>query len=179
MIIGLTGQNASGKDTVADILKEKGFIYLSLSDVIRDELKADGKDLTRENLINKGSELRKTKGLDYLAEQCAKKIEPNKDYIIVSIRNPAEVKRLKEISGFIFVNIEADARLRFDRMKERGRDGDATTFERFIEHEQMEEKSEDPARQQMNQTIRLAELTIENNGSFDELKSKVEKLVGT
>ena len=42
MIIGLTGENCAGKGTVADYLKKKGFYYLSLSDVIREELKADG-----------------------------------------------------------------------------------------------------------------------------------------
>ena len=39
MIIGITGSYASGKDTVASILQEKGFIHYSLSDILREELK--------------------------------------------------------------------------------------------------------------------------------------------
>ena len=37
-IIGLTGRNAAGKGTVADLLKKRDFIYHSLSDTLREEL---------------------------------------------------------------------------------------------------------------------------------------------
>jgi len=37
VVIGLVGRNASGKGQVAEYLKSKGFIYYSLSDVIRNE----------------------------------------------------------------------------------------------------------------------------------------------
>jgi dephospho-CoA kinase len=59
MIIGITGPNASGKDTVADILEEKGFIHYSLSDILREELKKSNKEEIRKNLIKIGNELRK------------------------------------------------------------------------------------------------------------------------
>jgi len=38
MIIGLTGKNASGKGEIARFLQERGFTFMSLSDVLRDEL---------------------------------------------------------------------------------------------------------------------------------------------
>ena len=40
IVFGLTGKNASGKGTVAEILKKKNFTYHSLSDSLRDELKS-------------------------------------------------------------------------------------------------------------------------------------------
>jgi len=58
MIIGLTGTMASGKDAVADILKKKGFICLSLSDEVREEAKNRQIELTRENLQILGDEKR-------------------------------------------------------------------------------------------------------------------------
>ncbi len=39
-IIGLTGRNAAGKGTIADLLKKRKFIYHSLSDTLREELKS-------------------------------------------------------------------------------------------------------------------------------------------
>ena len=41
-IIGLTGRNAAGKGTVANLLKERTFEYHSLSNTLRDELKIRG-----------------------------------------------------------------------------------------------------------------------------------------
>ena len=66
MIIGLTGKNASGKGEVANYLKTKGFVYYSLSDVLREEATKRGLEHTRDNLINLGNELRKKYGANYL-----------------------------------------------------------------------------------------------------------------
>ena len=55
IVLGLTGKNASGKGTVAEVLKEHGFVYHSLSDSLRDELNLLGKKETRENLIEIGN----------------------------------------------------------------------------------------------------------------------------
>ena len=58
MIIGLTGKNGSGKGTVAEILKSRGFQYYSLSDSLRDELNRQKKNINRETLIETGNRLR-------------------------------------------------------------------------------------------------------------------------
>jgi dephospho-CoA kinase len=42
IIIGLTGRNAAGKTTAGETLGTRGFSYLSLSDVIREEAKQRG-----------------------------------------------------------------------------------------------------------------------------------------
>ena len=42
MIIGLTGTKASGKGIIADILKEGGFVYYSLSDIVGEEAARKG-----------------------------------------------------------------------------------------------------------------------------------------
>ncbi|MCJ7582348.1 MAG: AAA family ATPase, partial [Candidatus Aminicenantes bacterium] len=57
-IIGLTGTNGSGKGAAAEYFISKGYAFFSLSDVIREELKKDGCEPTRDNLIRKGNELR-------------------------------------------------------------------------------------------------------------------------
>ena len=62
IVFGLTGKNASGKGTVAKILKQNKFTYHSLSDSLRDELNLLGKEETRENLIEIGNKLRKEGG---------------------------------------------------------------------------------------------------------------------
>ena len=50
-IIGLTGRNAAGKGTIADLLKKRKFIYHSLSDTLREELSHKSMEESRDNLI--------------------------------------------------------------------------------------------------------------------------------
>ena len=66
VIIGTAGLNASGKGEVGNYLESKGFIFLSLSDAIREELTKEGKDHSRQNMIDKGNELRQKYGAGIL-----------------------------------------------------------------------------------------------------------------
>jgi len=52
--IGLTGTNGSGKGAAAEYFIQKGYVYFSLSDVIREELRKNGIEPTRDNLIRMG-----------------------------------------------------------------------------------------------------------------------------
>src|SRR3989338_1290539 len=107
MIIGLTGANASGKGEAAGYLKSKGFEYYSLSDILREEAKARGIELSRENLIKLGNELRTKNRPSILADLVIKNIKAKGNYVIDSIRNPFEVKALRKLSGFILIGIDA------------------------------------------------------------------------
>jgi len=51
IIIGITGTNASGKDTAADFFKAQGFNIFSLSDILREEARRRDLAISRENLI--------------------------------------------------------------------------------------------------------------------------------
>ena len=48
MIIGVSGRNGAGKGAVVEFLGERSFYVFSLSDVVRDELKRQGVEETRE-----------------------------------------------------------------------------------------------------------------------------------
>src|SRR5262245_49642092 len=124
MIIGLTGKNAAGKGEVAAFLKDKSFYYYSLSDAIRDELDQRKIPITRDSLIATGNELREKHGADVLARRTLEKIDPNRNYIVDSIRNPAEVETLRKSGRFVLLNVDAPADVRFDRIKARKREND-------------------------------------------------------
>src|SRR4051812_48411507 len=95
MIIGLTGKNASGKGEVSAYLKQRGFTYHSLSDVLRDELRRRRKSITRNNLIFLGNNLRVEFGPSVLADKILKRIEDDHHCVIDSFRNPEEVKAFR------------------------------------------------------------------------------------
>ena len=174
MIIGLTGPNAAGKGEVAAWLVARGFTYHSLSDVLRDELTRRRLDPTRENLIAVGNELRAASGPGVLAAMIATKLT-GRD-AVDSIRNPAEVLVLRQQKGFRLVGVTAPLPLRFERAQARGRPGDGFSLAVFAAKE-ARENSPDPSRQQLAATFKMADHTLDNDGSLEDLHQKVERLL--
>lgn len=174
IIIGLTGRNAGGKTTAGQTLVTKGFYYVSLSDVIRNEAKKRGLSDVRENLIALGNELRERHGTGALAELTVAGMEPDKNYVVDSVRHPSEVAALKKAGSFSLFHIFAPLEARFERSLARARDGDARTLQEFIAQEQREFASSNAAAQQLLQTESLATRTIENSGTLDEFKTKLD-----
>jgi len=166
LVIGLTGENCAGKTTAVDYLTKKSFYPLSLSDVIREELQAEGKALTRENLINKGNDLRENFGPAILAVRIKEKMSSDKNYVIDSIRNPAEAEELKRLDGFYLIYITADPETRFERLKNRGREEDPKTFEAFQEIEKLEMENAEKTKQNLKKTFEMASSTIVNDGDL-------------
>ena len=177
LVIGLTGKNAAGKGTVADILSQNNFAYHSLSDSLRDELKRLGKDETRENLIEIGNSLRKEGGPGVLADKMISKLELDSNHIVDSIRNPFEVNSLRQklsSNTFILISVDADARLRYDRLCSRRRIGDSDSWESFVNQEKQEENNDDPNKQQLSKTMNMADYNIDNSGSLEDLEKQVK-----
>jgi len=175
LIIGLVGQNCSGKDTVADYLvSKKGFLRYSLSDYLRNELKRRGMEVTRDNLIALGNELRKTKSPGILGEKAAERIMPDKNWVVVSIRNPAEAEELRKLPGFALVSLEAPVEKRFERMRKRNREQDPKTLEEFIALEKQENAG--GTKQSIGETMNMADYTIDASGTVSEELAEVDKL---
>ncbi|MBI3277772.1 MAG: AAA family ATPase [Chlamydiae bacterium] len=173
MIIGLTGKNGSGKGIVAEFLKQRGFIYTSLSDVIREELKKRSIEISRESLIRQGNELRSLGGPSVLADKILLQLDPDKNYIVDSIRNPEEAKALKKRKDFLLLYIDAPLELRFERIKSRGRENDPQTLAEFTRLENIERSSSNPHHQQLDETQALADTTLINNDSLEKFHVQV------
>lgn len=177
MVIGLTGKNAAGKGEVAAFLKDKSFYYYSLSDVIREELESKGIPITRDTLIITGNDLRQRFGADVLARLTIKKMDPNRNYVVDSIRNPAEVNALRGTERFVLLNIEAPAAIRFDRIRKRNRENDPKTFDDFQDIEEAERKSAAGHQQSIEDCQALADYTLINDGTIEELQRKAAEVV--
>ncbi|MFH1854220.1 MAG: AAA family ATPase [Candidatus Omnitrophota bacterium] len=174
MVIGLTGANASGKGEVAQYLRSRDFIYHSLSDILREESKKMGIEPQRENLIRLGNQLRKQEGPAVLALRIIEKLSENKNHIVDSIRNPAEVEALRGVKGFLLFGIDAPVEVRFRRGLKRSRPGDALTLEDFIKKEG-EENIPNAENQQLKKCLEMSDTVIVNNSSFEELYKKIDE----
>ncbi|MBN1823192.1 MAG: AAA family ATPase [Endomicrobiales bacterium] len=180
MIIGLTGTYCAGKDTAAEYIeKQKGFFHFSLSDELRLELQKRGIEPTRENLIAVGTELRAAEGNEVLASRVLSRVEEGKNYIVTSVRHPAEIDEMRKRLDFCMVNIDAPQDIRFRRMRKRGRPGDPETLEKFREFERKEFQSEGSG-QQIGECIKHADFTIMNDGDRpEELYNRIDRFLRT
>ena len=177
MLIGLTGRNAAGKGEVAKYLQTKSFYYYSLSDAIRDELRSRKLEVSRESLIQVGNELRQRFGPSILADRIVELTRPDRNYIIDSIRNPAEVATLrKACREFKLIRVDAPLQTRFERTVARRRENDPITFEAFVALE-TREASGDPMSQNLDEVEKLADEILVNDSSLEELRPKIDVMV--
>ena len=155
MILGVSGLNGAGKGEVVRFLEERSFYALSLSDVIREELRRQGLEETRERMIETGNAMRTAEGPGGLAERLAGQLSPDRNYVIDSVRHPAEVDLLRvRTRRFKLIWVEADEAGRFERIRARGRGGDPASLEELRALEGRELASADPAAQQLLAVLR-------------------------
>lgn len=177
MIIGLTGKNGSGKGEVARYLQERGFVYYSLSDALREEAQKEGKTVSRDVLVELGNRLRNEHGPSVLAEKIFSRLDPEKHYVVDSIRHPSEVQVFRRRTDFMLAAVRAPERLRFERLKQRSRENDPRTFEDFVALEGKEAQSTNSNDQQLDRAIALHDVIIDNTGPLKALHDRVKEVI--
>ncbi len=184
LIIGLSGYIGSGKGKIAKYLEQKGFAYISLSEIVREEARIRGfidKEFTRELLQNIGDDLRNNFSNSILAERAFKKAQNSEsEYVIIdSIRNPNEVKYLKTQNNFFLIGVIAPLKTRFQRMFRRKRSSDPQEWKEFIKADSRDRGIDQPSSgQQVEACIKLADFIIENSFSeIEQLNQKIESIL--
>lgn len=179
LVIGITGPICSGKETVTEHLKQKGFIHFSPGDIVREEAKKAGVD-TKDRFVlqNLGSKLRKESGEAVLVERLIKKIkkEKIKRVVVSKLVNPKEIKVLKDtFKDFYLVGLTAPKKERFRRMQARNKEGDPKTLKEFLKVDLKDRgASEEKSGQRVGDCLKMADIVIENKGKIAELLSKVD-----
>lgn len=174
IVLGLTGSNAAGKGEVAAWLSDRGFSVYSLSDIVREEAATRGLPPERQHLIRIGTELRERHGPGVLAERIVSRLGERD--LVDSIRNPAEVAVLRRLPHFVLLGVWAPLEMRFRRNLERARPGDPDTLDSFRSRER-EENTGDPNAQRLQETFRLADRIVHNDGDLGALHRALERIL--
>lgn len=180
MIIGITGTDGAGKGTVVDcLLDSKGFTHYHGRKLFLQRIEEEGLEPNRANMRAVANKIRKEGGNDAIVKIFLKQAEEtgDKNIIIDSIRALAEANTLKEQGG-ILLAVDADQKLRYQRIQERASESDNVTFEEFKAHEELEMNDPDPHGMQKAAVIAAADYTITNNGSLEELHAQIEEVLG-
>jgi len=188
-IIGLSGTNGSGKDTVGHMLADKhGYLFVSVTELLRAEAKRRGVPVEREYLRQISAEWRRKSGLGVLVDKAVAEYQKDagkySGVVMASLRNPGEADRLHELGGTM-VWIDADPRVRYGRIQanahHRGRSGeDDKTFEQFMTEEAAEmQSSGDSATLNMLGVKERSDIFLQNDAAdLKDFQTQIERALG-
>jgi dephospho-CoA kinase len=179
MIIAITGTIGAGKGVLVEYLKKKGFSHFSAREFIKKEIEKRGLTPDRDTMAAIANEIRKEHGATYIIESLYKDaVVANTDAVIESVREVAGAEFLKD-EGAILIAVDADRRVRYERIKERGQSTDDVTFEKFVEQEERELLSADPYSQNILAVMEGADYLLMNNGTIKEFEEEIEALLAS
>lgn len=182
-IIGISGTNGSGKDTLAQILvADFGWYFVSVTDILRAEVKRRGLPPERRYTSQVSGEWRRRHGLgvliDKAVEEFKKQNRPYEGLVISSLRNPGEADELHRLGGQL-VWVDADPQVRYQRVESRLRGPeDHKTYEQFLAEEQaeMHHHGSDPTALDMAAVKAKADIFISNDSDkLEDFKTAVTK----
>lgn len=175
VLLGLTGEIGSGKDTFCKYLQENvqdahifGFSQI-LSEILRIFFDA----VKREDQQWLGSILREKFGKDILLKALIRKANNIDRGIIIfnGVRKQGEVQSIRDAGGKI-VYVTADQKLRWARVKVRGEKADDdVSFDKFLEMHKAE------AELQIPEIGAEADYKLENSGTKEEFYIQIKKVL--
>lgn len=176
MIIGITGTDGAGKGTVVDYLvSTKGFARYHVRALLTEEVEKLGLENSRATLRVVANNIRREKGNDaFVTLFLAQARQKGDDNIVIdSIRTTAEAETLKK-NGGILLCVDADRKIRFDRIRKRGSVTDNVSFDEFVLLEEREMNDPDPSGMQKARVMEMSDFRIMNDISLEDLYSQVE-----
>jgi dephospho-CoA kinase len=171
-IVGMTG---SGKSEVAKFFNEKGFVTVRFGDITDEEVKNQGLNLNEDNERKAREALRKKHGMDAYAKLSLPRIEAalkTTNVVVDGLYSWEEYTYLKDRFGkdFVIAAVWSSPQERYQRL--RSRKVRPLTPEEAAGRDRAEI-------QNLNKggPIAMADFTILNDSSIDEMKQQVETII--
>ncbi len=178
IIIGFTGLMGSGKGMAVSYLVEKyGFKADALSNRVKEEVLKKGEEVNRITLPETAGYLRKKFDPDILAKKTWEKMIQEKPDMVAldGIRSVEETNFFKKLPNFYLVAIEANQKLRFERLTKRVVPGrtEPQTWAEFLAAEQRDRNFG----MNIPGSIKLADFHIINEGTAKDLYQELDKVL--
>lgn len=175
MIIGLAGTFASGKGTVVEYLKTKGYAHYSSSGTLKEILDEQGLPHTRENLALAAEGLLSTYPGGVLEMNLARAEKAGeKNVVLEAIHRMSEADFIRSRGGKIW-GVDADVEVRYQRATSRGEGAkDAVTLEQFKSDMAREEEGKGKVTSNIREVIKSADVVLMNSGTKQDLDKEIE-----
>jgi dephospho-CoA kinase len=182
LIVGIFGEAGSGKDTVASFFETAGYVHVSSSDLLRDEIARRGQITSRALQTEVANELRLTHGVGYWMDQSVATAPAATQKLVISgLYSPGEGLYLRErfrgiLTGVVAGDDSADA-LRLQRIQQRA-DGardqlDSTELEAA---QRRENGGTAPHETNLGALLQLADYVIYNTAGLSELQDRTTEV---
>lgn len=178
IIIGLTGEAGSGKDTVGGYLMEKyQAVQYRYHEPLKEALEIflGPKNVSRADLIWLSNNIRAKYGNQIISEALKRRIDRIESGIVVlnGMRIVEDLEFIQSLPNSAVIYVTLDQKQRWERIYGRGeRIDDAVSFEKFQEYEKAETEVQIP------NIGGKADFRLENNGSKDDLCLKISEIMG-
>ena len=175
--LAIVGKNGSGKTTLSDYLASLGFSIYSLSDVVRDEVRRLGRSEDRDTLTSTANDMKREGGLSVFAEKVYDKAVAEQATLVVfdSVRNIKEVESLKA-KGVVVIGVEADLKVRYERIKSRKRATDMIDFETFKAQDERENSGASFG-QNIKEALDSCSVVLSNDKDLEALCSDMDEVL--
>jgi dephospho-CoA kinase len=174
-IIAFAGMPFSGKSEAVNMAKRLNIPVIRMGDMIWDETKNRGLELSDENVGMIANNMRKEHGMDIWAKRTLEKIRSIKDVdllVIDGVRNIEEIETFEKELGknFLLIAVQVSDNERYKRAMSRGRKDDSQDINLVKERDRRE------LSWGLGSVIASADIVISNEGPVEEFKHKIKEL---
>lgn len=179
IVIGITGTLGAGKGTIVEYLKTRGFGHFSARDFIVEEVERRGLAVNRDTINMTANSLRQAHGPAYIIESLYKKAAATgNNTVIESLRVIGEVEAMRALGkDFVLFAIDADPKIRYERITLRASVTDNVSFEKFLSDESRESNGTEKWDMNLPACQALADYRLFNNGTIHELNKQVDEVL--
>ena len=167
----------SGKTEAVRIAKEQGIPVVRMGDLVWEETKAQGLDLTERNVGSVAHEMRNKYGNDIWAQKTVEKIKemtPADLFLIDGIRTLDEVSYFKRTisEDFILIAVDTSDETRYKRAKARGREDDT------VDINVMRERDRRELGWGLGEVIAAADIVLVNEHDLEQFRNEISTVFG-
>ena len=170
VIVGMPG---AGKSLASSVMKTRGIPVFVSGDIIRAEARKRQLKFTRKNLGELMLKIRKEEGMGAVAKRLVPLVERESGELVVyeGARSVEEVDELRRRYGVVVIAINASPQSRFQRLQRRRRSDKPRGWADFEERDNRE------LGVGIAKLIALADRTVENEDSKDDLKRRTRRVL--
>jgi len=182
-VICVVGMPGSGKSLVSDELVKHGFAYIRFGQITLDKVKEKGLSVTEDNEKKVREELRKEHGMAAFALLNIPKIDElleKSNVVVDGLYSWSEYKTLKEKYGekMYVVAVYAPPKMRYQRLENRkGTDDEEQRFRSISKEDARARDYAEIENLEKGGPIVMADFTVVNTGSIDQLKKQIKDVI--
>lgn len=160
----------SGKSLLADILKSKGFVVITMSEALKKRYEREAR--IGERLMDFAKRMREIYGEGIVARLSMEEVPAGANKIAFDgVRSLYEVEEFKRLGEPVVIAVHSPPALRYQRLLARKRPEDP----KDVEGLRMRDKDE--LKFGIGEVIAMADYIIVNDGTIDEFKKRAEEVL--